>query len=131
MSVSSRRLVRSKGSRTMADPSTAGKLYLVERMNDDADCRYYAEHGEKGGVLDAIGYDTAPHARKFRTESGAREFIRTQLPEWGRERHRAVGLGFLDFPMEAVDFRAMLWYGIEVPDEMLEPTAGQLRIWRR
>lgn len=117
--------------KTMADPSKPGRLYLIERVNDGSDSRYYAEHGEKGGVPDAIGYDTAPHARKFRTESEAQEFILTQLPERGRERHRVIGLSPMDFPMEAIHFSAMLWYGIKVPDGLLAPTAGRLRIWLR
>ena len=114
----------------MSDSIAQGKLYLIERINDRSDYRYYAEHGEKGGVPDAIGYGAVPHARKFRTEGEAQDFICTRLPEWGRKLHRAVSLSFLDFPMDAVNFRVMLRYGIEVPDEMLKPTAGQLRIWR-
>lgn len=109
-----------------------GKVYLIERIDAGTfDNRFYAEHGEVGGVKDAIGYETAMHARKFRTEDEARHFIQNQLPEWGQNSHRAVGYGFADFPMGAVELTSMLWFGIEIPDHLLEPTAGRLRLWER
>ena len=103
-------------------------LYLIEDSTETSDCRFYAEHGEKGGVPDAIGYDTPAHARKFRTEDDALNFIRANLPEWGRNHHRPVSIsGFLwDVPVLAV----MLYHGLDIPDEMLPPTPGRLRIWR-
>ena len=109
-----------------------GKLYLIERTSKDMDYRYYAEHGEMGGVPDAIGYDDSCHARKFYSEEDAARFIQTELPEWGRDLHRPVGLTFADFNVaDGLELRTMLWYGIEIPNDMLEPTAGRLRIWRR
>lgn len=103
------------------------ELYLIEDLKGSSDCRYYAEHGELGGVPNAIGYDVPAHARKFRTEDDALNFIRTDLPEWGREHHRPVGIsGFIwDFP----GLTALLDQGIDIPDEMLLPTAGRLRLW--
>lgn len=44
----------------------AHNLYLIRNIRD-SDHLYYAEHGEMGGVPDAIGYDTPPHAMKFLT----------------------------------------------------------------
>lgn len=107
-----------------------GKLYLIERADKGADFRYYAEHGEMCRVPDAIGYETAVHARKFRTEGEAEKFIQTQLPEWGRGLHRAVGLDFAGFFLDGIELSALLWFGITVPDKLLEPTPGRLRIWR-
>ena len=115
----------------MAETQMGGRLYLIERMNKDTDYRYYAEHGEIGGVPDAIGYETPAHAKKFRTEEDALNFIRTELPEWGRELHKPAGLCFADFDTaDALQLRTMLWYGLEIPDSLLEPTAGRLRLWR-
>lgn len=106
-----------------------GKLYLIERVNESTDFRYYAEHGEVGGVPDAIGYDCSAHARKFRTEDEAQSFIQTNIPEWGRNLHRVVGLSF--YIWDAPELAIMLRHGIEIPDDMLEPTANRLRIWER
>lgn len=109
-----------------------GKIYLVERINEIGNCRYYAEHGPMGEVQDAIGYDNPEYAKKFRTEEEARRFIQTEIPEWGRETHRTVGLYFTDFDTaDGLQLRTVLAYGIGIPDEMLEPKAGRLRIWRR
>lgn len=108
-----------------------GRLYLIERLDKDTDYRYYAEHGEIGGVPDAIGYETPAHAKKFRTEEDALNFIRTELPEWGRELHKPARLCFADFDTaDTLQLRTMLWYGLEIPDSLLEPTAGRLRLWR-
>ena len=43
-------------------------LYLIQCDHMSGGMCYYAEHGEKCGVPDAVGYDTAAHARKFRTD---------------------------------------------------------------
>lgn len=106
-------------------------LYLIERFDKDTDYRYYAEHGEVGGVQDAIGYECPAHARKFLTEDEALRFIHTELPEWGRALHRPAALGFADFAWEGLGLGALLWHGKPIPDSMLEPTAGRLRLWRR
>ena len=107
------------------------RLYLIERLDKDTDYRYYAEHGEIDGIPDVIGYEIPDHARKFRTEADALNFIRTELPEWGRELHKTTELCFADFDSaDALQLRTMLWYGIEISDDLLEPTAGRLRLWR-
>lgn len=108
-----------------------GRLYLIERLDKDTDYRYYAEHGEIGGIPDVIGYEVPDHARKFRAEEEALNFIRTELPGWGRELHRPVGACFADFDTaDALQLRTMLWHGLEIPDSLLNPTVGRLRLWR-
>lgn len=87
-------------------------LYLIERFDKDTDYRYYAEHGEVGGVPDAIGYDCPAHVRKFRTEDEALRFIHTELPEWGRTLHRPAALGFADFTWDALGLATLLWLGV-------------------
>ena len=110
---------------------TEGTLYLIECFGKDTGCRYYAEHGEVGGIPDAIGYEIPCHARKFRTKEDAAHFICGELPAWGRELHRPVGFTFADFDgADALQLRTMLWYGIEIPADMLEPTGGRLWLWR-
>ena len=51
----------------------AYSLYLI-RNTRDTDL-YYAEHGEIGGVPDAVGYDEPLHAMKFRTYEEAQAYI--------------------------------------------------------
>ncbi len=109
----------------------SSKIYLIKRDYDSGDYCFYAEHGEMGGVSDAIGYDRAAHARKFRTEDEALEFIHTKIPEWGRTCHRPVVLSASDFIWDAPGLSALLWQGKAIPKKMLMPTAGKLRIWRR
>ena len=62
-------------------------LYLIQCDHMSGGMCYYAEHGEKCGVPDAVGYDTAAHARKFRTYEDAQTYIDTQMPEWARPSH--------------------------------------------
>lgn len=109
----------------------SSKVYLIERVYDSGDCRFYAEHGEKGGVPDAIGYDCAAYARKFRTENDALNFIHTKMPEWGRTCHKPVAFSAPDFAWEALGLAAVLWLEEPIPEKMLAPTANRLRIWRR
>lgn len=109
----------------------SSKVYLIEHVYDSGDCRFYAEHGEKGGVPDAIGYDCAAHARKFRTETDALDFIHTQMPEWGRTCHKPVAFSALDFVWDALGLAAILWLEEPIPEEMLASTANRLRIWCR
>ena len=106
------------------------KIYLIEWANDTMDCRYYAEHGETGGMPNAIGYETAAHARKFLTETDALRFIHTELPEWGRALHRPAALDFADFIFDAPALSTLLRHGASIPDHLLKPTSGRLRIWR-
>ena len=49
----------------------------------------YAFHGEKCGVPNAIGYDNAAHAHKFRSIEDAREYIEHKL-QGGRTNTRRV-----------------------------------------
>ena len=114
----------------MSENRAPGKLYLIERTGEDLEYRFYAEHGEMGGVPDAIGYDTAAYARKFRTEAEAQTYISTRLPEWARGLHQPVALGAADFLWAASALSVMLQYGMEIPDQVLEPTTGRLRLWR-
>ena len=82
----------------------AYSLYLI-RNTRDTDL-YYAEHGEIGGVPDAVGYDEPLHAMKFRTYEEAQAYIDTQLPEWTRDCHRPAELTAFAF------YLARLWnYG--------------------
>lgn len=99
------------------------------RGNDYCD---YAAHGEMAGVSDAIGYDETAHARKFRTAEEAQEFIRTELPVWGRDLHHPVEVTLFDlmFNMSPL-YAAKLQKNVEISDELLKPTQGRLLIWRR
>ena len=108
----------------------SGQIYLIEKIGEYSDCRYYAEHGEIGGVPDAIGYECPAHARKFRTEDEAMRFIRTELPEWGQTLHKPAAFSFADFIWDASGLSILLLHGEHIPNSMLEPTAGRLRIWR-
>ena len=114
----------------MSENRAPGKLYLIERIGENLEYRFYAEHGEMGGIPDAIGYDTAAYARKFRTEAEAQTYIGTRLPEWARGLHPPVALGAADFLWTASALPVMLQYGMEIPDEVLEPVTGRLRLWR-
>ena len=78
----------------------AYSLYLI-RNTRDTDL-YYAEHGEIGGVPDAVGYDEPLHAMKFRTYEEAQAYIDTSSRS-GQE---------------------------PIPDRLLAPTPGRLRLWR-
>ena len=82
-------------------------------------------------MSDAIGYDQAAHARKFRTEEAAWEYIKTVLPAWGRENHAPAALDAGDFIWSALELSFYLRSGLHIPDRLLDPTAGRLRIWRR
>ena len=53
----------------------AYSLYLIRNIRDTD--LYYAEHGEIGGVPDAVGYDEPLHAMKFRTYEEAQAYIDT------------------------------------------------------
>ena len=115
----------------MSEKRAPGKLYLIERIDENLEYRFYAEHGEMGGVPDAIGYDSAVHARKFRTEAEAQTYISTLLPEWARGLHQPTALGPMDFLWDASALSVILQYGMEIPDKVLEPTTGRIRLWRR
>lgn len=104
-------------------------LYLICRSRG-ADHLYYAEHGEMGGLLDAVGYDELPHAMKFRTQEDAQMYIDTQLPEWARGCHRPVELTASNFTWPCQALATMLRCGVPIPDQLLLPTPGRLRIWQ-
>ena len=107
----------------------AHNLSLIRNIRD-SDHLYYAEHGEMGGVPDAIGYDTPPHAMKFLTCQDAQAYINTQLPEWARDCHRPVELTASHFTWLGCGITAMLRSGKPIPDRLLAPTPGRLRLWR-
>ena len=46
-------------------------LYLIKSKQIMDWMCFYAEHGEMCGVPDAVGYDTAVHARKFSSREAA------------------------------------------------------------
>lgn len=104
-------------------------LYLIQNIRDNGDL-YYAEHGEMGGLPDAIGYDTLPHARKFRTYEEAQAYIGAQLPAWARACHRIVALDAAAFAWQHQGISALLAAGALIPVHFLMPTPNQLRIWR-
>lgn len=109
----------------------SSEIYLIERSDKDTVYRYYAEHGEIGSVQDAIGYECAAHARKFRTGDETLHYIQTELPQWGRGLHRVASLDFAHFMYDSPVLTHLLWQDMPIPDEMLTPTAGRLRLWRR
>ena len=92
----------------------------------------YATHGEKGGVPDAIGYDTAAHARKFRSVKDAGDYIEHKLPDWGRGIHRISEVRSWDYLLDGLPlYAAMCTPDGPIPDTLLEPTKDRLQIWRR
>lgn len=106
-------------------------LYLIQCNHMSGGMCYYAEHGEKCGVPDAVGYDTAAHARKFRTYEDAQTYIDTQMPEWARpSHHRPLTVpAASSWKMPAL--RALLNAGVPISDAMLSATPGRLRVWLR
>lgn len=107
----------------------AYSLYLIRNIRD-TDHLYYAEHGEIGGVPDAVGYDEPLHAMKFRTYEEAQAYIDAQLPEWARDCHRPAELTASHFTWLGCGITAMLRSGNPIPDRLLAPTPGRLRLWR-
>ena len=72
-------------------------LYLIQCNHMSGGMCYYAEHGEKCGVPDAVGYDTAAHARKFRTYEDAPDVY----------RHTNAGVGKALTPPGLLPFRQL------------------------
>lgn len=111
------------------------KDVFVIRRNDgrDTGCDFYAEHGEKAGVPDAIGYSEMEHARKFRSPEAAQAFIENELPAWGRKLHHPAPIPQFMFMSTGTmsKIAGCLVRDGEIPHEFLEPTPGQLLIWRR
>ena len=105
-------------------------LYLIRNKRDD-NTLFYAEHGEMGGVPDAIGYDSPEHARKFRTREEAQAYIDPQIPEWGRRCHQTVQFEASYFTWNCWGITSMLHACVPIPDHLMLPTPGRLRIWRR
>lgn len=104
-------------------------LYLIRSLTDGSNL-YYAEHGEMGGISDAIGYDIPPHAMKFRTREEAQDYITTKLPEWARDCHKVAELDASDFTWLYWGFTSMIHTYEPIPDRLLQATPGRLRIWR-
>ena len=98
--------------------------------SDPRDCCCYAAHGEKDGVPDAIGYDTAAHARKFRNAKDACDYIKQMLPEWGHGIHRVSEVRSWDILLAGLPLYAALYRDEPIPDALLEPTKDRLLIWR-
>ena len=96
-------------------------------------CDYYATHGEKGGVPDAIGYTEMTHARKFRSAEDAQAFVEYELPAWGRKLHHPVPIPYFQFMNTSTmsKIAGCLVRDSEIPDALLEPTPGRLLVWRR
>lgn len=89
-----------------------------------------AEHGEMGGISDAIGYDIPPHAMKFRTREEAQDYINTKLPEWARDCRKVAELDALDFTWLYWGLTSMIHAYEPIPGRQLQATLGRLRIWR-
>ena len=119
----------------------AYSLYLI-RNTRDTDL-YYAEHGEIGGVPDAVGYDEPLHAMKFRTYEEAQAYIDTSSRSGQETAIVRRSLPPRILPGSAVELRlcsaaARLYGGFPVlprgakpiPDRLLAPTPGRLRLWR-
>jgi len=100
--------------------------------SDPRDYCCYAAHGEKGGVPDAIGYDTAAHARKFRSARDAQDYMERILPEWGLSNHHVSEVRPWDIFLDGLQlYAAMCRTDEPIPDVQLEPTKDRLLIWRR
>ena len=108
------------------------RTVFVIRRNGDTGGDYcdYAEHGEMGGVPDAIGYDQTAHARKFRTAEAAQAFIDHELPKWGRDCHRVAAVTAHDLFFGAPALSCAMYADLEIRDDLLEPTKNRFRIWR-
>ena len=111
------------------------KDVFVIRRNDgrDTGCDFYATHGEKAGVPDAIGYTEMEHARKFRSAEDAQTFIENELPAWGRKVHHPAPIPRFLFCRTSTMSKigGCLIRGDEIPDELLEPMPSQFLIWMR
>ena len=103
-------------------------LYLIQCDHMSGGMCYYAEHGEKCGVPDAVGYDTAAHARKFRTYEDAQTYIDTQMPEWARPSHHPASYRSGSFIMEDAGLRALLNAGVPISDAMLSELTEQPQV---
>lgn len=101
----------------------AYSLYLI-RNTRDTDL-YYAEHGEIGGVPDAVGYDEPLHAMKFRTYEEAQAYIDTSSRSGPRDCHRPAELPPRILPGSAVELRLCSAAASRSPDRLLAPTPGQ------
>ena len=90
----------------------------------------YADHGEKAGMTDAIAYDTAAHAKKFRSVKDAEDYIEAELPAWGRGLHHVEAVKAWDVMDAGLPlYGAMLNLSEPIPDEYLRPTKDRLWIW--
>lgn len=112
------------------------RVYVICRNGGDPctphDYCCYAAHGEKGGVTDAIGYDEAAHAQKFRCAKDAKEYICHRMPEWGRSSHHVSELNPLNILLAGLPLYAAMCNPDEpIPDALLEHTKDRLLIWRR
>lgn len=112
----------------------AKDVFVIRRSDGHGTgCDYYAMHGEKSGVPDAIGYAEMQHASKFRSAEDAQAFIENELPAWGRKLHHPAPIPHFLFMSTSTmsKIAGCLIRDDEIPDELLEPTPGRLLIWRR
>lgn len=106
-------------------------VFVICRNDVCGDPKYYAAHGEKGGVKDAIGYDDKPCARKFLTEDDAVAFIGSELPVWGRNIHSVEEMVLYEIMLNCPNlFSALLGNNKEALRLALEPPENRLLIWR-
>ena len=67
---------------------------------------------------------------KFRTYEEAQAYIDAQLPEWAKDCHRPAELTASHFTWLGCGITAMLRNRQPIPDRLLAPTPGRLRLWR-
>ena len=103
-------------------------LYLIKSKQIMDWMCFYAEHGEMCGVPDAVGYDTAVHARKFSSREAAQRYIDNEMPAWARTEHHPVSCGLWEAGSELA---VLISSGAPIPDKLLQATPGRLRIWLR
>lgn len=114
----------------MENTETKHVLYLIRCIGVSKKL-CYAEHGEMGGIDDAIGYTEPQDAMKFRTREEAQEYIDTKLPEWGKTCHYPAEYCASDFMWHPIGTLLAFCSNEVIPDQMLQPTPDLLRIWLR
>ena len=112
------------------------RIFVICRYDGDPknphDYSCYTTHGEKCGMSDAVGYDTAAHARKFQNVTEAQNYIDSKMPEWGRDIHHVAEVRPWDVLLAGLPLFAFMCTSDEpIPDALLEPTQNRLLIWRR
>lgn len=106
----------------------AYSLYLI-RNTRDTDL-YYAEHGEIGGVPDAVGYDEPLHAMKFRTYEEAQAYIDTSSRSGQETAIVRRSLPPRILPGSAVELRLCSAAASRSRTACWRRRPGRLRLWR-